>query len=142
MHTSFKDGVLGEEETWQALVLIPKGGGDYLGIGLVEVVWKLVAMILNCCFTASITYHESLHGFRAGHSTGTTTLEVKLIQQVTAMREEVLHAIFLDLHKVYYALDRSRCPEILEEFGVGPRALSLLRRYWEQLHIVSRVGGQ
>ena len=51
-----------EEDTWQAVVLLPKGGGDYHGIGLVEVVWKSVKTILNCRFAASITYHESLHG--------------------------------------------------------------------------------
>ena len=61
----------------------------------------------------------------------TTTLEVKMLQQVMAMREEVLHKIFLDLHKEYNALDRFRCLEILEGYGVGPRALHLLYRYWE-----------
>ena len=48
------------------MVLIPKGGGDYRGIDLVEVVWKEVVVILNFRFAASITYHDSLHGFRAG----------------------------------------------------------------------------
>ena len=37
----------GKEETWQAVVLIPKGGGKYHGIGLMEVIWKAVAVILN-----------------------------------------------------------------------------------------------
>ena len=59
---------------------------DYRVIGLVEVVWKAVAVILNQRFTASITYHNSLHGFWAGNGMGTPTLEVKLIQQVIAMR--------------------------------------------------------
>ena len=53
--TAFRDGVLAEEATWQAVVLIPKGGRDYRGIGLIEVVWKAVAVILNRHFTASIT---------------------------------------------------------------------------------------
>ena len=39
------------------------------------------------------------------------------------MREEVLHAIFLDLHKAYDTLDRSRCLDIMEVYGMGPRAL-------------------
>ena len=95
------------------MVLIPKGGGDYRGIGLVEVVWKAVAVIFNRRFTASITYHDSLHGFWAGCGTGTTTLEVKLLQQVTAMKEEFLQVIFLDLHTAYNALDSPRCLEIL-----------------------------
>ena len=32
---AFRDGVLAEEATWQAVVLIPKGKKDYRGIGLV-----------------------------------------------------------------------------------------------------------
>ena len=78
-----------------------------------EVVWKAVAVTLNWRFTAPITEHNSLHGFRAGCNTGTATLKVKLIQQLTGMREEVLRAIFLDLQKFYDALDRSRCLDIL-----------------------------
>ena len=78
-----------------------------------EVMWKVVAVILNRRFTSSITYHNSLHGFQASCGTGTTTLEVKLLQKVVALREAVIHAIFIDLHKAYNALDRSRCLYIL-----------------------------
>ena len=78
-----------------------------------EVIWKAVAVILNRRFTAAITYHDFLHGFRVGRGAGIVTLEVKLLQQVAALREEVLHAIFPDLHKAYDALDRSRCLGIL-----------------------------
>ena len=99
VQTAFRDGVLAEEATWQAVVLTPKGKKDYRGISLVEVVWKVVAAILNRRFTSSITYHDALHGFRAGRGTGTATLEAKLIQQLAAMREEVLYVIFLDLTK-------------------------------------------
>ena len=35
IQTAFWDGELAEEVTWQAVVLIPKGKGDYRGIGLV-----------------------------------------------------------------------------------------------------------
>ena len=48
--------------------------------------------------------------------------------------------IFLDLHKVYDALYRSRCLEILEGCGVGPRACWLLRIYWSRLTVVARAG--
>ena len=44
-----------------------------------EVMWKVVAEILNRRFIGSITYHDVLHGFRAGRGTGTTTLEAKLL---------------------------------------------------------------
>ena len=75
-----------EDTTWQALLIIPQEGGEYHGIVPIELVWKAVAVILNFRFTASTTYHESLHGFQAGRGTGTVNLEVKLIHQVTAMR--------------------------------------------------------
>ena len=108
MQTAFRDGDLVEEATWQAVVLIPKGKKDYRGIALVEVMWKVVAAILNCRFTSSIKYHDALHGFRAVRGTGTATLKSKLLQQLAAMREEVLYVIFLDLTKAYDTLDRSR----------------------------------
>ena len=72
-----------------------------------------MAEILNRRLTDSITYHNFLHNFRAVRGTGTATLEAKLLQQLAALREEVLYVIFLDLHKAYDALDRSRCLEIL-----------------------------
>ena len=74
-----------------------------------EVMWKVVAAIINCRFASSIAYHDALRGFRAGRGTGTATLEAKLLQQLAALREEVLYVIFLELTKAYDALDRSRC---------------------------------
>ena len=37
-----------------------------------------------------------------------------MIQKVMTIREEVLYIIFLDLHKVYYALENPRFLGILE----------------------------
>ena len=141
VQTAFREGDLAEESTWQAVVLIPKGEGDYRGIGIVEVMWKVVAVILNGRFTSSITFHDVLHGFRAGRGTGTANLEAKLLQQLAAMREEVLYVIFLDLTKSYDALDRSRCLEILVDYGVGPSARRLLTTFWRGLNMVARAGG-
>ena len=76
--------------------------------------WKVVAAILPRRFTTAINYHNFLHGFWAGCGTGTATLKAKLLQQLAAMREEVLYVIFLDLTKAYDALDRSRSLEVLE----------------------------
>ena len=82
--------------------------------------WKVVAAIVNRRITASITFYDFLHGFQACRGTGTATLKAKLLQQLTDLREEVLCVIFMDLHKTYDALDRSRCLDILERYGVGP----------------------
>ena len=40
--TAFRDGNLAEEANWQTVVLIPKGKVVFQGIGLVEVIWKLL----------------------------------------------------------------------------------------------------
>ena len=47
------------------------------------------------------------HPCQAG--AGNRTEEAKLLQQLAALREEVLYLIFLDLTKEYDALERSRC---------------------------------
>ena len=52
-----------------------------------------------------------------------------------------MYEIFLDLHKAYNALDRSRYLEILEGCGVGPQARRFLQTYWMILMVVARVGG-
>ena len=91
-----------------------------------EGVCNAVTVILNFCFATSITYHDSLHGFWSDRGTGTAFLDIKLLQKVMDMREEVLYIIFLDLQKVYDALERYRFLVILEGYGVGPRDLFLL----------------
>ena len=123
------------------MVLIPKGKKDYRSIGFVEVMWKVVAEILNHCLTAYITFHDFLHRFRAGRRTGTSTLEAKLLQQLAALRGEVLYVIFLDLHKAYDALDRCRCLEILKGYDVGTRARRLIQSYWRRLTMLARARG-
>ena len=86
VQSEFREGKPAEEATWQAMVLILKGKKDYRGIVLVEVMWKIVAAILNLRLTASINFHYFLHGFRAGCGTGAATLEAKLLQQLAALR--------------------------------------------------------
>ena len=69
MQEAFQEGRLEEEAMWQGLVLISKWGGEYRIIGLVEVVWKVVTVILNICFTASIAFHDVIHDFWEGRGT-------------------------------------------------------------------------
>ena len=78
--TAFREGKLAEEATWQTVVLVPKGKGGFRGIGMVEITWKVMAVILHRRLKAGIKLHDALHGFREGHSTETATLEAKLLQ--------------------------------------------------------------
>jgi hypothetical protein len=83
------------------LALLPKGGGDFRGIGLLEIVWKLLESIINVRLTTSITFHDALHGFRAKRGTGTAILEVKLMQELAKKDQSAFPGIFLDLKKAY-----------------------------------------
>ena len=83
MQAAFCDGTMAEECTRQTVVLNPKGiSSDFRGIGLVEVIWKTMYILLNCRFTAAITFHDVLNGFRAGRGTGTVALDSKLLQRL------------------------------------------------------------
>ena len=86
-----------------------------------------MTVILNLrTLTTSIAFHDVIHRFRAGQGTGIAYPKAKLIQKLTTMMEEVLYAIFLNLHNEYDTLDRDICLEILEGYGVGPQALCIL----------------
>ena len=64
-----------------------------------------------------------------------------MLQQLIAMRDMVLHAIFLDLCKSYDALDRENCLDILAGYGVGPRTIRILRMHWSRLQMAAKAGG-
>ena len=128
VQAAFRQGSLAEACAWQTVVIITKGYGKYFRlIVMVEFLWKSTTSIINCQLTSEIRYHDTLHGFWTGCGTKTATLEAKLLQDLEATREEVLYVIFLDPTKAYDALDSSRSLEILERYGVGPRARRLLR---------------
>ena len=82
------------ERTWDNVVLITKGGGKYHGIGLVEVIWKIISVIVNRRMDNSIEFHDVLRGFREKRGTGTAKLEARLPNQILGMRQVVLNEIF------------------------------------------------
>ena len=95
------------------MVLVLKVKGGYMGIGLVEVLCKVCAVVVNCCLKSSVVIHNALHGFRTWRGTGTATLEVKLYQQLTGIAYEPLFQVFLDVWKAYKSLDWDRYLELL-----------------------------
>ena len=124
------------------IVLIPKGNsGDYRGIGLLEVIWKVVERILDARLS-TIELHDCLHGFRAGRGCGTGIMEAKLAQKLAFIEQVPLYGIFIDLHKAYDAMDRGECLKILRDAGTGEKALCLISRFWKQSVMVCRAGGR
>ena len=55
---------------WEVVVLIYKRGENLYVIAIFEVVCMVLIVITNCPFTASISFHDILHGFREVFGTG------------------------------------------------------------------------
>ena len=90
------------------MVLIPKGGGYYWGIGLVEAIFKVCAMVRNAILKKEVDIHDSLNGFQEGKGLGTETSEAKLDQHLSGLDHEPMFQVFLDGSNVYYSRDRGR----------------------------------
>ena len=112
-------------------MILPKGNGDYWGIGLLELSWKIIELIINQRIASKVTFHNALHGFQANRGTGIACIEAKLLHPLSEMVQTTLHFIFLDFWKVYDTVDREQLLEILEGYGVGPNVLGLLKLYWD-----------
>jgi hypothetical protein len=112
-------GKIPQQLTWVIVVLLPKGGGDYCDIGLLEPLWKVVERIMDWQLNA-LPLHEAPHGCQNGRGTGTAILEAKLAQQLAYLKQEPFYRVFLDLKKAFDAMDRERCLLILEGYGAGP----------------------
>jgi hypothetical protein len=67
---------------WIIVILIPKGGRDYHGIELLELIWKVIKRMINHRLD-TIQLHDSLHGCQNKCGTGIAIVEAKLAQQLS-----------------------------------------------------------
>jgi hypothetical protein len=125
---------------WVITVLIPKGGGDYRGIGLLEPIWKVIKRVMDHRLEV-IALHDSLHGFRNRQGTGTTVIKAKLTQQLTHIEQAPFYGTFIDLKKAFGAMDWERCLFILEGHGVGPSMHCLIHYFWDEATNVCCASG-
>jgi hypothetical protein len=130
-------GKIPQQLTWVIGVLLPKSGRDYRGISLLEPLWKVVERIMDQQLNA-LPLHGALHGCRNGPGTGTAILEAKLAQQLAHLEQEPFYWVFLDLTKVFNAMDRERCLLILEGYGVGLNMVRLICTFWRDATMVCR----
>ena len=90
------------------MILITKGKGGYSGIELVEVLWKVCAVVVNCRLKRSVVLHNELDGFITWRGTGMATLEANMDQKLISLAQEPLFQVFSDLQKAYDLLDWER----------------------------------
>ena len=93
------------ELIWAILVLIPKGNTDKWGIGLLEVLWKVVEAIVDNQIKTVVKFHDILHGLRAKRGTGTSITELNMFQELASIDQDPLFLVFLNLRKEYSTLD-------------------------------------
>jgi hypothetical protein len=137
----FRASRLPTELSWSVVVLIPKGSVGCRGIGLLEVVWKVVSSIIDIQLKNAIQFHDSLHGFRTQRGTAAATIEVKLRMNLYQGQQQTLYQVFIDMKKAYNTLHRGRTLEILKGYGVGPKILAIICNFWSEHTVVVRQGG-
>jgi hypothetical protein len=111
----FQTQEIPKELTWQYLALLPKADGGVRGIGLLEIVWKLVEAIIDNRISSSV---QMIHRFRAGRGTGTAIIEVKLQQELASILHLLvpIFQVFVDLARDFDTFDRERTLEILGDY--------------------------
>jgi hypothetical protein len=115
----WEEGRIPTQLGWVVTVLIPKGGGGYRGISLLEPIWKVIKRVIDKWLEA-IALHNSLHDCHNGRGTGTAVIEAKLWQQLAHIEQAPFYGVFIDLKKALDVMDRERCLLILEGHGAGP----------------------
>ncbi len=121
-------------------VLIPKGGGEYRGIGLLELISKVLEKVMDLRLEA-IVLHNCLHGCLALQGTGTGIIEAKLAQQFAHLEQTPFFGVFIDLRKAFDAMNCGRCLEILVLHSVGPKVICLICNFWDSATNVCRAKG-
>jgi hypothetical protein len=101
---------------WVVMVIIPKKGGEYWGIGLLEPIWKVLEKVMDLSLEA-IVLHNSLHGCLAIRGMGTGILEANLAQQLAHLNQTPFFGVFISLWKTFDAVEWGCCLKILALHG-------------------------
>ena len=100
--------------------MIHKVNTDTQGIGLLETLCKVVEDIIDTRLRSIIQFHDVLHRFRAGSSTETKTMEIKLAKELAIVDQYPPFLDLLSLSKAYYTVYRVHLISTLEGYGAGP----------------------
>ena len=114
---------------WMVIVLLPKGRGDYRGLGLLNPMWKVVEKLMVAQMSC-LELHYCLHGGLPRWGMGTAIMEVKLNQQLAWVDQAPLYQIYLDLKK-----------DMMPWFEHGALRSWLVMRWSEMMQMVCHSGG-
>ena len=104
----WKNGSIPIELGWTVLAQIPNCNAYTWGIGLLEVMWKVVEEGIYTRIKTVVKFHDVLHGFCACRGRGAATMELKLAQELVSVDQYPLFLVFLYLSKAHENLDRGR----------------------------------
>ena len=115
---------------WKRFILIPKDTKDTQVIGILEFLWKVMEAIIDTCINKAVTFHDVFHVFQAGRGMGTDIREMKLVQDLEGVDQDLVFLVFLDIRKVYDNLQHGRLLKTLEGYGAGPKIRDIMVEFW------------
>jgi hypothetical protein len=125
--------------TWTIIVLLPKGKGNYHGIGLLNPICNAIGKEMVARFSV-VQLKNYLHCGLPKWGMGKAIVEVKLQQQLVWVDQDPLCQTYLDLRKAYDALYWGHCLKILAGYGVGPKLLRLQKQFWKNPKMCVMLG--
>ena len=66
----WEHGTIPSDLVWTIFILIHKGNVDNQGIGILEVLWKVMEAIIDALIKKAVASHDVLHGFCVGGERG------------------------------------------------------------------------
>jgi Reverse transcriptase (RNA-dependent DNA polymerase) len=120
--TTFYTGIM-------VLIQKPKQQG-YCGITLLETFYKLLFMIIHIWLNLTIQLHDSIHGLRTQWGTRTAIMHVKLMMKQVQQDSNPMYMVFLDLKKAYNTINCNQMLELLQQYGVRPNMLHIIKNIW------------
>jgi hypothetical protein len=109
------------------VIPIPKPGrpGEFRGITLVSVAWKVLSRILDFRLS-TVPLLEMQHGFLAHRSTKQAILAHKAYIHNTRMAGRRLIAVYVDIKAAYDSVDRQQLMNVLRSVGAPDSIIDLL----------------
>jgi Reverse transcriptase (RNA-dependent DNA polymerase) len=137
----FQTDQLPQRLAFSTLVLIPKSNGGVRGIGLLEPIWKVIALIIKDQILHAVQFDDSLHGFLPRRGTGSAILEAKLHLHIQTATGNTAYQAFIDISKAFDSVCCQKLLHILQQYGAGPNILNLLSNFWQQLWVAPKQAG-